>query len=437
MRNTSDTIAAVATAQGEGGIAIIRISGAEALSVLKRVFRPSKCAFEPSKMYYGHIKGADGSDIDEVMAVYFKAPRTYTREDVCEIHCHGGRVVTGQVLERVIACGARPAERGEFTYRAFANGRLDLSKAEAVMQLISASSERAVRGAVRQLKGGVSSRIGKCRERLMETVVLIDAAADFPEEIDEEVTLSRVKAEAEAVRQELVKSCDRRYARMVSDGARVVIAGKPNVGKSSLMNSVLCTDRAIVSDIAGTTRDTVSESVIMEGLKYTFTDTAGIRETDDAIEKLGVDRAKDALETADCVLILFDASKPLEAEDEALINSADSRTIIAANKCDSGDLGAPADIRISAKQGTGVEQLLSMIRERCAANEDDEKLMSLRHIAAAEKALECLERVDSAPFLDMTREDITGALMHLGEITGEDINETAIDGIFERFCVGK
>lgn len=305
------------------------------------------------------------------------------------------------------------------------------------MQLISAGSERAARSAVRQLEGGVSSRIGRCREKLFEMLTLIDAAADFPEEIDEEVTAQRVRAEAEGIIQELSRSCDRRYARMLSDGARVVIAGRPNVGKSSLMNALLCADRAIVSDIAGTTRDVISESVVLDGLKYTFTDTAGIHETGDAIEKLGVDRAVSAVNSADCVILMLDGTQELTKEDLELLEKRDERYITAVNKCDGQTKAEIQGIRISARTGEGIDALLSEVKKRCAVTSDDEKLMSLRHIACAERAKSELERLMQAPFLDLMREDATKALASLGEITGEDIGESVIDGIFERFCVGK
>ena len=441
MRNNNDTIAALATSSGEGGIAIIRISGTEALSVLKKVFRPSskKHAFEHRYMMYGNVLAEDGSVLDEVMAVYFMAPSTYTREDVAEIHTHGG-LISGKVLERVITLGARPAEKGEFTYRAFLNGRIGLESAEAVMDLISASSEQAARASVRQLKGGVSSKIGTCREKLMELVSLIDAAADYPEEIDEEVTARTVRAETEKIHALLSSCADERYARILHKGASCVIAGVPNVGKSSVMNALLSSDRSIVTDIPGTTRDTVSEKITIGGVSLTLTDTAGIRETGDIIEKIGVDRAESSIKDADCVILVLDASRPISDKEQALIDKMDARYIPVANKTDLKDEDFGFCLKLSAKTGEGLTELQNRVYKMISPGEDDEKLMTLRHVECAKKAAECLSRVLTSPegtFLDLFREDLTEALNHLGEITGENIGENVIDSIFERFCVGK
>ena len=441
MRNNNDTIAALATSSGEGGIAIIRISGTEALSILKKVFRPSskKHAFEHRYMMYGNALMEDGSVLDEVMAVYFSVPSTYTREDVAEIHTHGG-LISGKVLERVISLGARPAEKGEFTYRAFLNGRIGLESAEAVMDLISASSEQAARASVRQLKGGVSSKIGTCREKLMELVSLIDAAADYPEEIDEEVTARTVCAETEKIHALLSSCADERYARILHKGASCVIAGVPNVGKSSVMNALLSSDRSIVTDIPGTTRDTVSEKITIGGVGLTLTDTAGIRETGDIIEKIGVDRAESSIKDADCVILVLDASRPISKEEQALIDKMDARYIPVANKTDLKDEDFGFCLKLSAKTGEGLTELQNRVYNMISPGEDDEKLMTLRHVECAKKAAECLDRVLTSPegtFLDLFREDLTEALNHLGEITGENIGENVIDSIFERFCVGK
>ena len=441
MRNNNDTIAALATSSGEGGIAIIRISGTEALSILKKVFRPSskKHAFEHRYMMYGNALAEDGSVLDEVMAVYFAAPSTYTREDVAEIHTHGG-LISGKVLERVITLGARPAEKGEFTYRAFLNGRIGLESAEAVMDLISASSEQAARASVRQLKGGVSSKIGTCREKLLELVSLIDAAADYPEEIDEEVTARTVRTETEKIHALLTSCADERYARILHKGASCVIAGVPNVGKSSVMNALLSSDRSIVTDIPGTTRDTVSEKITIGGVGLTLTDTAGIRETGDIIEKIGVDRAESSIKDADCVILVLDASRPISDKEQALIDKMDARYIPVANKCDIKDEDFGFCLKLSAKTGEGLTELQNRVYKMISPGEDDEKLMTLRHVECAKKAAECLSRVLTSPegtFLDLFREDLTEALNHLGEITGENIGENVIDSIFERFCVGK
>lgn len=435
MRNIKDTIAAVATSPGEGGIAIIRISGKDAEKILKSIFRPRNAVFEHARMRYGRCVDKDGNEIDEVMAVLFRAPKSYTREDVAEIHCHGGRIVTGMVLESAVKAGARPAVKGEFTYRAFMNGRIDLSGAEAVMGIIGAGSERAARASLRQLKGGASSLIGKSRDKLFELMTLIDAALDFPDEIDEEVTQKRIVSELESIIEGLEKSCDPRAARIAQEGARVVIAGRPNVGKSSIMNALLHAERAIVTDIPGTTRDIVSESVTLDGLRITLTDTAGIRETGDIIEKIGVDRARQALADADCVLMVLDSSTEMTDEDKELLSLKDERFIIVSNKNDLRR--GEGDVCVSALTGEGMDALINRIKEICQVDEDDEKLMTLRHIDCAERAKQALIRAKDAAYLELMREDITEALNDLSEISGENVSESVIDGIFERFCVGK
>ena len=444
MRELNDTIAAIATSNGEGGIAIVRISGVNALSILKKMFVPSraKARFAHGRMLYGFIRDENKETVDEVMAVWFRSPNSYTRQDVCEVHTHAG-ISADRVLKRAVALGARPAERGEFTYRAFMNGRISLDKAEAVMSLISAASEQAARGSLRQLNGGVSAQIGAFKERIMALVTLIDAAADFPEEIDESVTGERVRSEAAQILKDIKKASDPSYAHLMNDGASVVIAGKPNVGKSSILNRLLGTERAIVTDIAGTTRDIINESVTIRGLKLTLTDTAGIRgasQTQDEIELIGIDRAQKSIDEADIVILVLDASEALSAEDEALLQKRDERFVVVANKDDVKTVTFPEAIPVSARTGEGIETLKNKIYEMASPGEDDGKLMSMRHIALAEKAAHALENMLALPketYLDLLRQDLTEALGYLGEITGENVSESVIDGIFERFCVGK
>ena len=440
MRELNDTIAAVATSAGEGGIAIVRISGENALSILKKLFVPAhEGEFEHGRMRFGRVKDSSGQTVDEVMAVFFASPNSYTRQDVAEIHTHGGRVC-GEVLRLAVECGARAADRGEFTYRAFMNGRIDLSRAEAVMSLISAGSERARRASVNQLEGGVSAMIGRAREKLNEAASLIDAAADFPEEIDEDVTFTRVRGEAEKVLAQLERMADKRYAHITENGANVVIAGRPNAGKSSIMNALLSCERSIVTEIPGTTRDSVSESTFIRGLRVTLTDTAGIRETGDKIEKIGVERARALMDRADCVVLVLDGSESLTQEDEELLSMKDSRFVVAVNKNDRGCVLHEDGITVSAATGEGIGELTDAIYEAVSAGEDDEKLVNLRHVDCAARAAECLRRVCGAPegtFLDLLRDDILRAADILGEITGENVTENTIDEIFSRFCVGK
>ena len=337
MRNErqNDTIAAIATPPGEGGIAIVRISGACAGEFLRAAFRPAhKGEMKHGQMRYGTLTDPAGAPIDEVMAVFFRAPRSYTREDVAEIHLHGGSMCARAAMERLLSLGARAAEPGEFTYRAFMNGRVDLSEAEAVMGLIGARSQAARRASIRQLRGGVSAPIGRMREELTGLLAKIEAATDFPDEIDEDVTAKDVREGASRIRNELSRAADGRRARIVRDGASVVLCGRPNVGKSSLMNALLSADRAIVTDIPGTTRDVLTESFEIGGVRYQLSDTAGIRETADAIEKIGVTRARDALRDADCVLLVLDSSAPLTPSDQSMLAARDERYITVLNKSD-------------------------------------------------------------------------------------------------------
>lgn len=447
----SRTIAAIATSQGEGGIAIVRISGESALDIMKRAFKPkrkSKKNFEHGRMMYGSAVDESGLAIDEAMAVFFRAPNTYTREDVCEIHLHGGRMSASQTLKALFSMGASPAEPGEFTRRAFLNGRIDLSEAEAVMGVIGARSVSALRASVRQLKGGVSARIGRAREELVSLLALISASTDFPDEIDEPAAAKDVSRRASVIRDDLINASDARRARLVREGASVVLIGRPNAGKSSIMNAILCAERAIVTEIPGTTRDVLTESVDIGGIRLSLSDTAGIRDTNDPVEKIGVSRAKDALQDADCVILILDASSPLTEEDEMLLKDQDERYIVVLNKCDLGikcDLGKEAKaegISVSAKTGEGIDKLVSMISEMASFDGADEEQMTLpRHIECAKRAIQALDRaicgIDGGMPLDFAAQDLREAMDALGDITGETMNEKVIDRVFSDFCVGK
>ena len=332
----SDTIAAVATAKGAGGIAIVRISGPDAEKILKQVFIPASlaCEFKSHLLMYGRAVNAEGESLDEVMAVLMRAPRTYTREDVAEIQCHGGGVSAQAVLSRILECGARMAFPGEFTRRAFMNGRIDLSKAEAVMQLIGANSQAAARASVRQLEGGVSGFVREVSDKLTDVLALIEASTDFPDEVEEEAASVQITGELKGIISGIEKKCDQRGARLLREGASIVLAGRPNVGKSSMLNALLNQERAIVTAIPGTTRDVLTERIIIGGISAEISDTAGRRDTDDPVEKIGVDRARRAAESADIVLIVLDASQELDEEDISLVKSADERCIVCLNKQD-------------------------------------------------------------------------------------------------------
>lgn len=451
MINSYDTIAAVATPPGDGGVAIIRISGDEALNVLRAVFRKRRRgAWESMRMCYGHILDADGNVIDEGLAVYMRAPHTYTREDVVEIHCHGGRVVTRRVLERVLTLGARPAEAGEFTRRAFLNGRIGLTEAEAVMQLISSGSEAAARASVRQLEGGVSGFVRQMREQLIAQMAAIEAATDYPEEIDEVEAAETVRARLADICASVSARCDDRAARMVRDGVSVVLCGRPNAGKSSLLNALLAQDAAIVTDVPGTTRDVLTCQLQLDGLLLDISDTAGQRDTDDVVERIGVQRARDAEDRADIVLLVLDASQPPQEEDLSWLARRDGRYTLLLNKWDLASdaqkaawlARCPGALTISAKQKTGLEALFGALREFCrTAAPAETGLTQQRHIHAARQCVSALRRaidaIDMGFPLDTAAADIREALAHLGAITGEDLSESVISAIFSTFCVGK
>ena len=354
---SGDTIAAISTAPGAGGIAIVRLSGPRAEELLRAVFRPAseKADMSGRRLTYGAAVDGRGEVLDEVMAVLLHAPRTYTREDMAEIHCHGGGACASAVLARFLALGARAAEPGEFTRRAYENGRIDLSGAEAVMQLIGAQGEAARRAALRQMRGGVTGFVTGAVEKLTELLSRIQAAVDFPEEVDEAVVGAEARVELEALAGELAKRADPRRARMLREGASVVLCGRPNVGKSSLMNALLSAERAIVTDIPGTTRDVLSERMVLDGKVVRLSDTAGIRESEDAIERMGVARAQGEVEAADVALLVLDASQPLAAEDAALLKQVDERYIVCLNKGDLPAVLTAADVEAFLAGSAGKE----------------------------------------------------------------------------------
>ena len=439
-----DTIAALATAPGEGGIAIVRVSGADAEALLSRLFVPAR-AWETHRMYYGHIV-FDGETLDECMAVLFRAPRSYTREDVAEIHLHGGSWAAQSVLNALYRLGARPAGPGEFTRRAFLNGRGDLSRAEAVMALISAEGGRAARAALRQLEGGVSGFVRSAQADLIALLSGAAAAIDYPEEITLEEAASDLEAGARKLADKLEAACDERGARIADQGLEAVLCGRPNVGKSSLLNALARQERAIVTDIPGTTRDIIRADVMIDGLRVHFADTAGLREgTADAIERIGVDRARQAIAGADVVLAVFNASLPLDEEDRQLLeDTKDAPRIVVLNQCDKEMVLNPADfddpVVVSAQTGAGLREL----EKRVAAfggGAGESALTQQRHMILAREAAASLRAAADAcargEAVDLAVIDLQDALASLGRITGEKVDDKMIDEIFERFCVGK
>ncbi len=448
----SDTIAAIATARGAGGIAIVRISGDGVESILRAMFRPAAARgeFASHRLMYGHAVDEVGEAIDEVMAVLMRASSTYTREDVAELHCHGGEACASAVLQRALALGARVAQPGEFTRRAFMNGRIDLARAEAVMQLIGAGSQAAARASLRQLEGGVSGFVKKVSDQLTGMLAQIEACTDFPDEVDEEATAAGLTEGLQGLIREINARCDARGARILREGASIVLAGRPNVGKSSLMNALLNQERAIVTDIPGTTRDVLTERLSLGGVAAELSDTAGQRDTLDPVERIGVDRARRAVETADVTLIVLDAAEPLAPEDEQLIREADDRAIICLNKSDLPGILQKSDIEamtasmvleISAQTGAGVDELVKELTRRVAVAPMDGALTAQRHIelaAASAKYLQsAIDTIEAGFPLDTAAIDLKEALSALTEITGENATEAVIDRVFADFCVGK
>ncbi len=449
MIRKTDTIAAQATAAGEGGIAIVRLSGGESRRILMRVFRPARGKeMESRRLTFGQI--IDGGEIvDEAMAVMMAAPLTYTREDVAEIHCHGSQALVGRILRLLMREGARMAEPGEFTMRAFLNGRVDLAQAEAVMRMIRAGSERAMRSAIRQMEGGVSSFVRTAREEIVVLLSALAAAIDFPDEVEETETAQEVFDKCRAIRERLAASCDARAGRIEDEGLRVVLAGRPNAGKSSLMNSLLGGERAIVTNIPGTTRDTLTEAFQHDGVRINLTDTAGLRETDDLVERIGVERARKAIAEADVRVLVVDGSESFDVQEDALGQTPD---LIVVTK---GDLEPKVTLEqvtqryaevpvlvVCAPRGEGMEQLKDALVVFAPQDATESSMLSQsRHVEAALRACASLEdaqrAIDDGMPLDVCAVDLSAALDALGEITGETMSERVIDEVFSRFCVGK
>jgi tRNA modification GTPase len=405
---------------------------------------------------YGHVHDpGSGERVDEALLLLMKAPRSFTREDVVEIHCHGGLEAVRRVRELVLAAGARAAGAGEFSQRAFLNGRLDLTRAEAMVDLINARGRRAAQLAMAGLDGGLQRRIGALRTRLLDQLAELEARLDFEDDLPP-LDPAAVTAELAAVRSELERLvAEAQQGQLLREGLRVAIVGRPNVGKSSLLNLLSCRDRAIVTDLPGTTRDLLESELVLDGVPLTLLDTAGIRPSDDPVERLGIERSRGALAAADAVLLLFDLADgwtAADAELRALVPEG-VPLLVVGNKADlvvkpadaadpSADV-APADLAISARTGAGREDLARLLLQRCGAGELQGLEVALngrqRQLAAraAEAVGRCLEAAEQALPWDFWTIDLRAAVRGLGEITGEEVSEAVLDRVFERFCIGK
>lgn len=457
---SEDTIAAISTAMSPSGIGIVRISGAGAVRTAGKIYRSpgGKKRLEdvPSHtIHYGYIYDGDLM-ADEVLVMVMRGPRSYTGEDTVEINCHGGLLAVRRVLEAILHAGARMAEPGEFTKRAFLNGRIDLSQAEAVMDVINAGSEYALDSSLSQLKGSVMRSVRKIREEILYEIAFIESALDDPEHISLEGYPERLE-EKTAQEKERIERLIRSFSegKMIREGIRTVIVGKPNAGKSSLMNMLVGEEKAIVTDVAGTTRDVLEEQVMLEGISLRMMDTAGIRETSDLVEQIGVERARKYAREADLILYVVDASVPLDENDREILEIIrDRKTIVLLNKSDLPQVISPGDLEqmgtwpvlsISAGNRQGVEILEAQIRKMFFAGElefnDQVYITNARHKNALEKARDSLEMVENSIAAGMPEDffsiDLMDAYEALGTILGESVGEDLVNEIFSKFCTGK
>ena len=456
----TDTIAAIATAMSNSGIGIVRISGDEALEVADRIFRPKKGSRKVSDMethtiHYGYV--VDGEEVvDEVMLLIMKAPRSYTCEDTIEIDCHGGVLVMKKILETVLKYGARPAEPGEFTKRAFLNGRIDLSQAESVIDVINAQNELALKSSVSQLQGAVLEKIKDIRAVVLHEIAFIESALDDPEHVSLDgypEQLRGIMSDAHSKVKKLLDSSDN--GKMLKEGINTAIVGKPNAGKSSLLNILVGEERAIVTEIAGTTRDILQEQIQIGGIGLNVIDTAGIRDTEDIVEKIGVNKSREYIEKADLIIYVVDSSTELDENDQEIIEAIqDKKAIVLLNK---SDLDAKTDaailqerldkpiLSISAKNNTGIHELEKLIEEMFFSGKlsfnDEVYITNIRQknaLAEAESSLKMvLQSIDDGMPEDFITIDMMNAYEVLGTIIGESVGEDLVNEIFSKFCMGK
>ncbi|PHR24650.1 MAG: tRNA uridine-5-carboxymethylaminomethyl(34) synthesis GTPase MnmE [Desulfotalea sp.] len=460
LSNVEDTIAAISTPAGAGGIGIIRISGVQSLAILQFLFTPkdSSCKYRSHQLYYGHIHHPeDGRILDEVMAVIMKAPHSYTREDVVEIHCHGSFLVLQNILDIVVANGAVLAAPGEFTKRAFLNGRIDLTRAEAVIDILSAKTRKGVDLAQEQLSGALYRLIEPLQKTLTEMRAVVEVAIDFPDEdidiVDSKKMISQVEDDIIAPLTALLTNVHQ--GRLYREGVALVIAGRPNVGKSSLLNTLLQEERALVTSIPGTTRDSIEEIIDIEGIPVRIIDTAGIRSGAGEVEELGILRAKDLINKADLVLFLVDGSLPVAQEEKDLYAQVSHKPVLTViNKIDLGQrpksenstFGVAGDfVEISAKKQLGIDSLKQAIFKKITSGteqwEEDACSPNLRHQVALKLAKTAAMRVLSTLQMGLTNDliavDLQECLNCLGEIVGETTTDDVLDVVFEQFCLGK
>ena len=449
------TIAAISTPIGHGGIGIVRISGEKALEIIAKILKSKNFSSTPNNIVYGKIYDND-EIIDEVLVSYFKSPNSYTGEDVVEINSHGGMLVVERILDLIIKNGATLAEPGEFTKRAFLNGKLDLSQAEAVIDLINSKTKAENNASIKQLEGELGTKIRSIKDSIIDVLVDLEANVDYPEydidQISREKVVNRV---SEAVKDLCILSDSYEEGKIIKEGINVAIVGKPNVGKSSLLNRLLKEERAIVTEIAGTTRDTIEESIVYKGVVLNIIDTAGIHETEDIVENIGVSKSKKAIENADLVLLLLDNSSKISKEDIDLLNNLKDKTkFVLINKSDINNTinemlynytNSNELMLISAKKNIGITELLDKIVDKFLKqeimNSKDIVITNKRHKEAIDKTIDAFNNIlnsckKNVP-LDMISIDIQNGVSYLGEILGDSVSEDIINGIFSKFCLGK
>ena len=459
MGNLNDTIAAISTAIGEAGIAIVRMSGDDSINIIDEIFKSASgkkmAEAENRKFLYGHIVGGD-KQIDEVLVVKMKGPHSYTAEDIVEIHCHGGVVSVKRILNLILSKGARLAEKGEFTKRGFLNGRIDLTQAEAVIDMIKAKTDLSFDMGLNQLSGALSEVLNKLKDELVSMQALIVANIDFPDEDIEDAAYNDLIERSNKILDKMDNLLDNsKNSRLLRDGINTVILGKPNVGKSSLLNGLLKYDRAIVTDIAGTTRDIIEDYINLDGVLLKITDTAGIRETDDEVEKIGVNIAREKLKEADLVIAIFDISREFDKDDEEILNLIkDKKHITILNKDDLDQKISDEEIekyfkddylRLSVMENESVKKIENLIIDLFFDGElqisSDSVLSNLRHINALKEAkkalLEVNESLKQKVFLDLIEVDLENVIGHISEITGTITTEDILDRVFSDFCIGK